>query len=301
MMTEGQIAKQFQKSTLLLHPGKDGGTTIRQFTRRVWEKMIPQCHPGPCRKTYLREEGEGKSNDNDGEKATRLPIARLLTIRDPIDRFVSAFYFRAKRVEEKKSKKDSKKCDDDVDETTTIEGCDSIRTEKSRLFTRYDRNVSKLAIRLCSTNETVRNQAFEDKATIGVLMRNDLTDWLTNGWETKRDVIYPVVLEKGFDFLDHVVDAFVWAYSIRPFEPKESFENRRKTKFVQAVDQIRNETKTINSSGKEHSIPLNELGESCLREYFEKDYQLLKHIHGVCKSQSCKQAIQSILTRRDVK
>ena len=67
----------------LLHQGKDGGGTVLGHEKKIWKIGIRQCHPHPCPKTFANQKN----------------YTRILTLRDPIDTFVSAFYYRAAKIE----------------------------------------------------------------------------------------------------------------------------------------------------------------------------------------------------------
>jgi len=165
----------------------------------------------------------------------------------------------------------------------------------------WEKNVTKFAIGLCSANETLRNHALYEKKHFGHVGRNDLHDWLVPGkWEKRQDLLYPIVMERGFDFIEEVDASFEWAYTITPFEPKEDFARRRAFREKQREKRKESSVKRQHLSGKESQIPLSSLGSSCLRKYFEKDYQQLKKVRDICKSEYCSKAIQSILDRREV-
>ena len=62
-------------SQKFLHLGKAGGGTVKH-TFKLWNSTFPECHPSPCTK-----------DTQDSELV-------FITLRDPVDRFVSGFNWR---------------------------------------------------------------------------------------------------------------------------------------------------------------------------------------------------------------
>lgn len=265
----------------LLHMGKDGGGTIREIARTDWRIRLLECHPEPCPFVFKRFKGF---------------TSQLVTIRDPIDRFVSAFYYRGLRLEEKAFCLNSS--------FTYYHGtkdCKKVQREYPLYYDVWKKNVTKFAIGLCSANETLRNHTLYEKKHFGHVGRYDLHNWLVPGkWEMVQDLLYPIVMERGFNFIEEVDASFEWAYTKTPFEPKEDFARRRAFQEKRREKRKKSSVYSQHLSGKESQIPLSSLGSSCLRKYFEKDYQQLKEVRDICKSEYCSKAIQSILDRREV-
>jgi hypothetical protein len=72
-----------------VHPGKGGGGSFLERAQSVWRFNQTQCHPNPCHN--LLETTHTKETSSGGKTPTKKLI---ISIRDPIDRFVSAFYWR---------------------------------------------------------------------------------------------------------------------------------------------------------------------------------------------------------------
>jgi hypothetical protein len=71
-----------------VHPGKGGGGSFLERAQSVWRLNLTECHPNPCN-NLLQTQTKGASSGG------KTPTKKLIiSIRDPIDRFVSAFYWR---------------------------------------------------------------------------------------------------------------------------------------------------------------------------------------------------------------
>lgn len=106
---------------MFLHVGKAGGGTVKARLRHYWHvRAIRHCHPRPCPsllpwRVEDREDGrwnasskaiEGRSSSNNNGSSSAEKWRRrqqtppssplLLNVRDPVDRFVSAFNWRTK-------------------------------------------------------------------------------------------------------------------------------------------------------------------------------------------------------------
>jgi len=259
-----------------LHPGKSGGGTFDLRVRRLWNIGIHQCHPEPC---FV------SSGD----------MTVFITIRDPIDRFVSAFNWRIVILCEQGTA-----AFDDPDHICFKNDCVHCR-ENEILFNTYNRNVSKLAEALCSNNEEVKRQAEEDLVFIKHA-KYSLVDWLQN--EKNWEQLVPVVLEKPFDLNKQIDEAVQYAQQQTHFEDLFTFHQRnemvcRKDKQETNDDKIK-ETEHFmeHSSSEQHFPPLSNLGKKCLAQYYAKDYSLIQTLkEKSCKTEDCRQALQSILNR----
>lgn len=261
--------------------GKAGGGTIAGRIRTDWKVQIRQCHPFPCIDSKWKE-----SNNQ------RHPLL-LFGVRDPIDRFVSAWYWRILRL-----------CHPEVDKRPPQnERPDSLRkkpcisddgrnfaNESSILFYRYNQNASLLAEDLCSSNETIARIARESLATIWHA-KDGITDWLDFNWNASRMFVY--VVEANAEDLEQQVDnSMHWFFNVSKFQGDEAFARRM------AFAQQRKQPEGKHSS---HTIqqPLSSKGEKCLEQFYRQDYQILKKLSDTaCKTTGCRNAISSILERR---
>ena len=262
-------------TSLILHMGKAGGTTVKIHTRERWRLFVDECHPSPCKAKHMNQ-----------------PSLYLLpTLRDPVDRFVSAFYWRIERL-----------CHDIPKENRTYgqyAGCQTWDKPNKQLlnmlYNRRQKNASLLAEDLCSTNATVAKVAKKDLSRLlHIKSKQNIVSWFEFDWTDKADHIFPLVLERGAVALESQVDTAVeWLYNETRFETTESFGQRRR--FVQRQDL--NRTNYRSSSGVKQA--LTPAAEQCLEQYYRKDYEMLRVIHAqLCKTGACRDAIQSILDRR---
>jgi len=79
---------------LFLHMGKAGGGTIdarwETSTLQVMRDAYSRCHPNPCPITLRRTVSDVAAKNRRSRKRKVV----LISIRDPVDRFISAFYWR---------------------------------------------------------------------------------------------------------------------------------------------------------------------------------------------------------------
>ena len=258
--------------------GKAGGGTIASRLRKVWRLQIFQCHPFPC----VNEKWKEPDFDH--------PIL-LISLRDPVDRFVSAFYWRILRL-----------CHPELDKRgerpASVRGTtcqndnnrDEFVDETEALFYRYNQNASWLAEDLCSTNKTKAQIARESLGFIWHA-QYDIGDWLDFHWNGTK--IFPLVVEPDTEDLEDQVDnAMHWFNNFTEMQTHDGFE--RRAAFARMKKQPKN--KHTSRKAKQQLTPK---AEQCLEQYYRKDYQLLKDLKdSACKTEGCRHAIQSILDRR---
>ena len=244
--------------------------------RQAWKLQIHQCHPWPCvNKAW-----------NDPDKNHPWII---ISLRDPVDRFVSAFYWRI-----------LVHCHPEVDKRPPgrppqMQKCQTDRfpglsNETIALFYRYNQSASMLAEDLCSGNETSARIARESLGTI-LHGQHNIDDWLDFKWEGNR--IFPVVVERGAQDLEEQIDMSIhWLHNVTSFQPDDGFARRA------AVAKTKSQTKNEHSSDTaKKSLSLE--GEKCLERFYRRDYQILKELlDTACKTPGCRQAIGNILQRR---
>eukprot|EP00592_Proboscia_alata_P014959 CAMPEP_0194395888 /NCGR_PEP_ID=MMETSP0174-20130528/124672_1 /TAXON_ID=216777 /ORGANISM="Proboscia alata, Strain PI-D3" /LENGTH=419 /DNA_ID=CAMNT_0039191871 /DNA_START=32 /DNA_END=1291 /DNA_ORIENTATION=- len=73
---------------VFLHIGKAGGRTIRTRLSTIWKIPFDICHPDPCPKSDFRVEHFRVERSR-----VEHPV-EIICLRDPVDRFVSAFKWR---------------------------------------------------------------------------------------------------------------------------------------------------------------------------------------------------------------
>ena len=266
-----------EAQVLVLHIGKSAGGTLIHRVRQQWRLFVEQCHPSPC-----------------GAKLQAMnPQPELfLTLRDPVDRFVSAFYWRAYMV-----------CH--PDKTKRLwkgppRGCHvakvpAARKEAKIIYIEYNMDASRLAEELCSPDPSVRGNASMALQTIQHA-KWTISDFLKFDWKRgSANNLFPLVVERGIDSFENQTDQAVhWLYKRRQFEPEEQFVERHR--FLQG----QNLTATLaEHSSHQLKKDLTPQAEQCLVQFYRKDYEILDQIRQLaCKTEACRQGIASMLARR---
>jgi len=274
--TSDIIARQPQQvkvpSAHLLHIGKSGGGTAKERLNKYWKVLLDVCHPRPC-------------GNQAKLKPSKKPL-NIVTLRDPVDRFISAFYWRSHILchpeKDKRVGPPSQECHSD-------RGGGQMKEAKIIYF-RYRLNASLLAEDLCSVDAEKASTAVASLNTIGHAQYN-INDWLKFNWHADR--LYPLVIEGG-NFEAQVDMAVHWLYHQEKFENSSMFENR-----VRYVSQEHLVISNLRHSSGSSKMRLSNNGEQCLERYYRKDYELLqKLLDTACKSKACHNGIKSILDRR---
>eukprot|EP00977_Amphora_coffeiformis_P013238 scaffold3410_cov158-Amphora_coffeaeformis.AAC.12 len=258
------------KTAVFLHPGKSGGGTFKERTAQCWRTLMKTCHPIPCKKKF--------------DSQSKI----IVTIRDPIDRFVSAFYWRLLIVCDRKDKRKlSRGATEDPERF-----CKRPLPGELWVLRNYNKDVNKLAESLCSPIDKVRARAEKSLQKIQHA-KVDLQQWLNFSWHPED--LFPVVTESGITSLEIETDESLhWLYNSEKFESEYDFQRRSHyaEKRRVAGDLVHT------SSG--HKKSLTPEAEQCLLKYFQKDYEILKKMEQtVCKTEGCHQGLQSILKRRN--
>lgn len=283
----GKGKKKIKDGAVLLHIGKAGGGTALARIRSTWKLPLGQCHRGgPC-----------------PEMMKEIQPRSIITIRDPVDRFVSAFYWRITLY-----------CDPDGgDDRTTFEHaaqhpdkyCRSPWDSKGRmifevvqLFDEYERDANNLAEALYDNNvQRAAPLFFMGQLTHA---KYGIAQWLGEGtdfdWREQAPLIYPIVTEKPLD-LEAQVDAAVhWLQKELHFSSDKNFDKR--------VKRVKSHNDTFDKSAASHSSetkkkPLTPKAIDNIVRYYQEDYELLRELDQLaCKSEDCHQGIKSILSRR---
>lgn len=273
------------QQAVFLHMGKAAGGTIFERTRDVWKTRIKECHPRLC------------------PLATQYPneTALIISLRDPIDRWLSAFYWRLYVV-----------CDPDGDHRQVNHGASHDPTKFCKRKPRRDinllfgsefhRDANQLAQALCSarntTLQTLARQTMQQVHHAQIW----ITDWLDNfAWQPNDMFALVVVAQQHgeatkIDLEPQIDAAMEWLYKRTRFESQAAFAVRRQG--VQQSDKILVQGKFTHSAGKTKQ-PLSLQAEQCLAQWYRKDYELLQDKkHLLCKTDECLAGIQSILDRR---
>jgi len=310
-------------NNLLLHIGKAGGGTLQSRWRFIYGINPPQsCHPLPCPSVFRLSTAKMHTRNPNSRKQHLPPLVTLksilITIRDPIDRFVSAVNWRLTELCDPRG--DNRTVHqqpwDSPDERCNLQSLLSSPKERQVLFFKYQGNVSLLAEALC-TEEGKKDRML-------ILHTNSIQEWLTRTtWETSRNKLLPVVQERGFDFHDQLDQAIEWVQQQQQLESTADFAMRKKEakkrdcvlseaataskdlpvgQIPEATSMLQNlATARHTSSGQKHRFTkrLSARGEFCAAKYYSEDYKLLQELKDkACKFESCGLALQSILDRR---
>jgi hypothetical protein len=248
-----------ETSFVMLHLGKGGGGTVGFRLRSLWLMNYTLCHMKRC------------------HEKTQFAKFVGVNIRDPVDRFVSSYYWK-------------------------IHVYRALEMQWPADYLNYKDDVNLLAEALCSENETQRNQALIDMKAGGGANhgRFSILDWLPRSIMLNRtNALIPIVLEKGVDF-EAQIDATVrYVYDNVGFEgDPESFAHREEWVGWHNCKMTKPGEGLVHSTGN-HS-GLSKLGEKCMARYFADDYKLIKDMldMNVCKTDDCRIGLKNILKRR---
>jgi len=263
---------------LLLHVGKAGGTTAhhRLNNNMYWNFNYDSQHPFPT------------------QEAPKDYVAAAINIRDPIDRFISSYYFQQKGIcQPGDTRKPSPK---NPHAWTRLKKLCIPHSEEMQelLFSQtYNRSASGLAHALGSSNATKQTLAESHLAMLDHA-RIKLVDWLHYDWKHSNvSRIFPLVLEKHFSLDQQVDDLVQWTYEQRPFENAATFAQR-----LHAVTK-RGYTPQRMQSGKPPNHGFSSQGLEAVLQYYKEDYRLLEELRQqACVTRLCYNALASILQRR---
>jgi hypothetical protein len=261
-------------SWLYLHVGKTGGGTVMSRARHL-ELDLEPCHPRP---TDCSIEG-------------RLENA-LISVRDPIDVFESAFNWRCTVVCAPNESDRVAAADLGFYTPQDIaRNCKNNTMEGSILNVKYSRNVNALAESLCSMDEKIRQEALDDVNHI-LHVQDPQAKWMQIGMVKQKRRVATIVLEPGFELEPQIDASFAWAL-------KESGVNVTSDQFPEFIE---DDSYRHISATQESFPPLTEAATRCLAQHFREDYASLDWLrsnacHGI-ESQTCMAALESILDRR---
>jgi len=339
-------------SVLLLHLGKAGGGTIHSQASYYFKEnersrkvnaifsnptvSYTRCHPHPCPSQLFESLLAGYGNrtvDETKEKKARHEVSVIINLRDPVDRFVSAFYWQQHLL-----------CDPNGEEIRKpgkpianghlryCLGADDANRDdydelKQILFYRYNRSANALAQSLCSERRDEQAQARQDMRRIPH-SQYSIADWFGSGarlsrsnvvddanvnhnsdknntsiptwWFPHASSIYPIVLEQPFGFDGQVRDAIQWAAATKA--PATGEATKRRPSYSSSTSlaaRLQSRHSSLQSPSPDSNHTLLPESRNCIARYYAKDYVLLMHLKDLaCKTTVCKNAIESILDRR---
>jgi len=301
---------------LFLHLGKGGGGTVRHRLTHGWKINFARRHPHPCTK----KDGKIKKVCKGWEHGGNI----LINIRDPIDRFVSAFNWgivitcnpkgdtrikkRMKEIQKEKGqptpfKNPEEYCFDPKEKQMV--------PQTNILFQKYNKNVNALAEALCRNNTQKINRHSNSilldndvKKDIKKIMHAQETigDWLELfDWKDKKTFnIVPIISEKGYDLYEQIDDGIVSLYNTKNIvEESPSDFACRKQNVQQSYQSNADSAHSSQGHSKNQVTLLSEMGKQCLAEYFRNDYKIISELQTKrCTNENCRNALQSILDRR---
>lgn len=278
---DSKCSHSFKADTVLFHVGKGGGGTLMSH---FFESNIQYVHPRP--------------NTTVNNHLRNGPLRTLIVnLRDPVDRFVSAFNWRnavlchPNDMRQKVTKSDKLKATDDP-----LEFCKIVTHEEILLRRTYQSNPSNLAEALCHGSQS-RSLAQEDYRKIG--HSTTLAEWLDF-------LIAPRLVENITD--DGIQQLIVLPVEQRPSAHKTLFEKyidnlmlhllqnqygAEASKEMMRLDHEQKAKRERNGPSKQqdhthssvkfyNSTPplLTKLGECCLARHLKDDYRLIESMLG---------------------
>jgi hypothetical protein len=262
------------------HVGKAGGGTLNSILSEygLLDKF-DVCHPKPClQKTRLRHQ----------VNVTRI----LVTVRDPVDRFVSAFNWRAQllcRVDDPRVKVHGSADKDPV------KLCDLGREKEAAiLHTEYRSNADEFARSLCdgrgelspATTAKLKQIRHMDSLTDHLGGKGILSHLILRGV-----AIYATVLEPSFNF-DAQARATVKQIALDANISLRS-ESKHESEYKHNLSEI---------LGHNTTIKLSPQGAACVIQHFRGDFETITVLRQLAcrglKALECRAAMQSILKRR---
>jgi len=293
---------------IYIHPGKAGGGTFLDRYRKYWQVAMLSCHPYPCR------------------TATKMSNV-LISVRDPVDRFVSGFNWLRLGL-----------CDPFHDKRKgrpRRSGKNMAQFCKSRanldnaylVHNKYAGEPNRLAESLCprdDNHQSGQSDLFPYEEADHDLLRLDhirhtYKDWLAGMITKKENGIYldtstrnisAVVLEHGFDLLSQIDNTLKWVgrsneTTMSIFQKQEQAragEEELDKQYIKSNGTL----VEFHHSVSEYKFPvstyISKLGQCCVARWYKDDYQILLELrkHG-CHGDTaevCQQAITSIYERR---
>ena len=265
------------KKTTVIHIGKAGGGTVRAIYEALGIKF-KQIHA-------LTKHSFANTKDN----------VFLVTIRDPVDRFESAFNWRGRLVCRSNDNRERKDHFPETEENIEI----FCKKNENIIENRYGLNVNHLAEALCDEEE-------REYASKIPHIKDSITDYIGDIMKKRgRSKFKFMVLEHGYDFVSQILGALKVAAKIRIEEGESIPENITNHLFN---DEAFDFSSLLQHSSKGATFQkISALGSCCVAKYHKKDYELLEHLHEeggvVCDGRArdeCVHALKSIVERRSV-
>lgn len=282
-----------------LHIGKAGGGSVVEEFHRAGVH-VDECHPRPCSPQRTREQVRDRT-------------LLLVSIRDPVDRFVSAFYYAVLvlcRQDDDRRRPHRRFWDDP---RTRCARRRHHKRDVHLVFHVYQANVSLLAADLCApAAQPVRRRRARRTVRSLEHLQHGITDWLTinndndDDFDWRSEDMFAIVMEPNVTELVHEARrALRWMMpkvSHRTAGVNSSYDDdddearRRRLRKPPVPRDVVVDTRHSTSRVKR---PLSRTGEACVARYHRTDYEFLRdRREDLCKTDGCRDGIRSILDRR---
>jgi len=282
-----ECSHDFKDSVTFFHVGKAGGGTITNELRRRYRIGVASTHPKPNPSRIREFQIPGRSQ------------TLIVNVRDPVDRFVSAFRWRVVVLCHPDDERDGHKKGAAQRPEDMCKNSPSDLAEERMLRERYRSDPSVLGEAMCGGEDAaVRERAVEDYSSIGHSMM--LVEWLrfliepTLVEKISEDGIQNVValpLERLQDgttlFEQHIRQVSLHllqsrydeqtAHAILDKKAKEDGNTTKgKEKMEHSSVRFFNSTTTTSGGGTSSSSELSPLAECCLARHLKEDYRLIQ-------------------------
>lgn len=278
---------QFRPTTTI-HIGKAGGGTVSAVFNALNKRQKKFHAP---RQRYPNTDGH----------------VFLVTIRDPVDRFVSAFHWAGRVACQSNDTREVATKENWHRYNYTELGIKSMcKPETNLVDSKYNFNVNNLAEALCEKGEEKYVKQIEH-------MKYSIVDYISKLLnERERTSFKFMVMEPEYDFLSQILSAIEVVVNMTIKEngsliPKKLREHLYEKKPLDFLDDRQHSSQINISSVAITNEPLTALGACCVARHYETDYQLLEELNEegsiVCDGHTrndCVNAIKSILKRRSL-
>lgn len=198
------------KSLIFLHMGKAGGGTINNRLRKIWNHVLGKyicCHPSPCSIEKISEYD-----------------AVIISLRDPVDRFVSAFRWTMLLLCQPNDERVPYQTVVMKDPEKYCKMEDAGGKGSHILHGKHHGNINSLAEGLCDNNigGGIESRSNNDDVKQILNMKHSITDWMmtpkTNRvssspfWfrnNTRKNIV-AIIQEPGYSFIDQIDAGMEW-------------------------------------------------------------------------------------------
>ena len=343
------------------HIGKAAGGTVNSRLRHYKIHKV-QCHPNPtpCFEEQLEQHlllldpnnssttdmstststitDNEHENINTGETTTTSSNAlrrqyRLVTIRDPIDRYVAAFEYTLATA-----------CKSLEEYNDPVIYCRKMNPLRTSIYAKYNEDPSLLGEALCENNNENENDSSFFKLNQTVIDQeftqlkhlradNFIHRWLGEhrthvypyyDWRSSlgSTYLYPLVVEKPYDLIQAIDEFIYYLGRVTLLEDDDDSSDILWSSYLgnltllplrqyhaecfhrpsdgDDTEEENDDSKNRHSSTAVRGRPtLSERAQLCLARYYQRDYELLPDLLRLaCKTDDCRGALQSIIDRR---